>query len=165
MFPLTFLALATLFLIIESTPYGNTTGAIQVKKYHVVTDYSNLLRNFVGATIACAKVGMKMASINSTDEQSLLQSAIEDVDIQNSKGYWIGAVTDHTMKEREFYWIYNELEMLTYTNWGSFQPQFYIYDLHNAICVRVGNYDKVNEPYKWQMVDCNNELYYICEEP
>ncbi|KAL1509841.1 hypothetical protein ABEB36_004518 [Hypothenemus hampei] len=156
MAPLIFLVLTALFLVAESTPHGNVTGVIQLKKYYVITDY----RTFVSAMLMCKILGMKMATVKNIDEQLLLKEAIDTYDLTES-GYWIGAGTE-IGNEDDFHWVETGVK-LTYTNWGSLQPNFDFHDKYAGNCVRVGNYDKVNEPYKWQSVDCNIETYYICE--
>ncbi|KAL1509847.1 hypothetical protein ABEB36_004524 [Hypothenemus hampei] len=158
MFRLTFLALAALFLVVEASPHRNATGTIQVKYYSILNED----RSFVGAILACEKAGMQIASVNSEEEQLLLQSAIDSASVKSPFGYWIGAAAVDDSDTDVFYWINSGLKMLTYKNWGTSQPNFINYS-HDGICVRVGNYFKVDEPYQWENFDCTAELFYICE--
>ncbi|KAL1509835.1 hypothetical protein ABEB36_004512 [Hypothenemus hampei] len=121
------------------------------------------LRSFVGAILACKQAGMQIATINSLNQQNLVESTIKEADDYSTNGYWIGAAAEVMYAEMEdFYWVNTGLK-LTFMNWGSTQPIFNPFNLHTGICVRVGNYYKVNEPYLWENFDCNAEQLYICE--
>lgn len=53
---------------------------------------------------------------------------------------------------------------MVYTNWGTSQPRYSgDYDTSVGYCVRMGNFYKVNEPYTWENVNCDNQLYVICQ--
>lgn len=78
-----------------------------------------------------------------------------------SDGYWIGAVAAERFNADKWYWIDSGLRM-SYTNWGNGEPmENYAYEY--GYCVRLGSFYKENDPYKWATVNCNLNLYYVCE--
>ncbi|KAL1509846.1 hypothetical protein ABEB36_004523 [Hypothenemus hampei] len=158
MFRLTFLALAALFVVAASTSHGNTTGTIQAKKYYVVNED----RSFVGAMLGCRQAGLRLASITNATEQLLLQVAIDNNNLINLSGYWIGGALE-AYETYTYYWIETGAEFI-YKNWGYSQPQHDRRLLRSGLCVRAGNSYLVEEPYQWESINCNSKLYYICEE-
>ncbi|XP_066146763.1 lectin subunit alpha-like [Euwallacea fornicatus] len=146
---------ATLVVALLAFAVVHDVGA--AKAYYV---YPNQ-ETFVGAWIGCKAAGMKLASVESEVENIAIQDAISKSRYSSNAGYWIGAATG-TLNDNGWYWLSADLKM-TFSYWGTGQPRYDDGIDENGYCIRVGNFYKVNEIYKWENIDCTSKLYYICE--
>ncbi|XP_066252550.1 perlucin-like protein [Euwallacea similis] len=127
------------------------------KQYYIYPDQET----FIGAWIGCKSAGMKLANVESLNDQTALEKAISHSADKSNTGYWIGAATA-VFNDNGWYWLDAEVKM-TYSNWGTGQPRYSEDDAETGYCVRVGNFYKISESSKWENIDCNSKLYYICE--
>ncbi|XP_060535729.1 perlucin-like protein isoform X2 [Cylas formicarius] len=109
------------------------------------------------AWLDCEIHGLRLAAIQNSKQQSDLFNALAKQGL-HTRGYWIDGILSR--EDLEYYWLRNATEM-KYTLWGTGQPQA---GQSKRFCIKLGNFYKYNEPYKYQLEDCTFWLSYICEE-
>ncbi|KAK3736550.1 hypothetical protein RRG08_051542 [Elysia crispata] len=85
----------------------------------------------------------------------------EQVSADNGQAYWIG-LNDRN-GEGKFEWL-NETNGAMYSNWDIGQPNNIHYQMHSNSqdCVEFGN--KYVTPKRWNDIDCDIPLKFICEK-
>merc|ERR1711953_1620691 len=99
------------------------------------------------AAAFCSRQGMRLAKINSRDDQVHVTSAFGD-----EPSFWIGA-SDRSY--REGYWTWTDGTLLTETNWAYRQPDGGIHQ--NCLQVNFGGAGR------WDDADCAHAKPFLCQ--
>ncbi|WP_423055595.1 lectin-like protein [Acetobacterium carbinolicum] len=131
----------------DNTPVAtvneNGTGYLL---YDEVLSYQN-------AKSKCGKMGGHLLTINSSDEQKLIQELIKK---GVREGYFIG--TTDEIKEGQFSWITGE--PFTYTNWGRGEPNNW-----TGLTQDGEDFGMISKnDGKWNDVHATHTIGYICEK-
>ncbi|XP_060524813.1 perlucin-like protein [Cylas formicarius] len=139
-----FLSLSTPSIFLKLSPLSD--------KYF----FSYSEKTYQHAWLDCETNGLRLAAIQNNQQQSDLFNALAKQGLYTT-GYWIDGVLSR--QDMKYYWLRNATEV-KYTLWGTGQPQT---RQSKQLCVKLGNFYKYNEPYKFQLEDCTFWLSYICE--
>ncbi|XP_060524779.1 macrophage mannose receptor 1-like [Cylas formicarius] len=111
---------------------------------------------FHEALLECKQAGMNLVSLENEEKQFDLIKVLPNY--IPTGGFWVGgARTD----DRVWYWVGKNFTKVTFTNWGTGQPTNFVGDFFE--CMRLGNYNKYDEKYMWENIDCFAFLFFICE--
>ncbi|KAJ6640948.1 Lectin subunit alpha [Pseudolycoriella hygida] len=140
------------FLVLLTTLFcakSAKTAGSGVRKTYLLQYFAKV--NWYDAFLNCQRNGLRLATINSADEEKTLIKIVEKAGMKNNH-FWISAAD--LAKEGRFSW-YSTGDLVTYKNFRKSQPDNYRGNEH---CVQFSNI------YAWNDVRCNALAYFICEK-
>ncbi|CAL8090819.1 unnamed protein product [Orchesella dallaii] len=106
----------------------------------------------------CVSHGMRLASIESKDENVGLEKHINEIGLGHEH-FWTSG-TDQA-EEGSFVWFGNG-KPITFTNWNAGEPNNFKYENgEEEHCLELWNRD--GKGLKWNDTPCSFETYFVCE--
>jgi len=125
------------------------------KRYYIGHFFKS---NWYKASQYCRFHGMHLASVESKEENSLLEKYINDFGFGQDH-FWTSG-TDQA-EEGNFFWFGNG-KPITFTNWNAGEPNNFKYENgEEEHCMELWNRD--GKGLKWNDTPCSFETYFICE--
>jgi len=114
--------------------------------------------NWYKASQYCRYHGLQLASIETKEENTILERYISEIGLGNEH-FWTSG-TDQA-EEGVFYW-FGTGKPVGYTNWNAGEPNNFRYENgEEEHCLELWNRDA--KGLKWNDTPCSFETYFICE--
>jgi len=137
------------------TRFSMPLTTLGIKKYYLGIFFK---ANWSRAAQYCRYHGMHLASIASSQEQSMLEEHIQSIGFGHEH-FWTSG-TDQA-QEGKFFWM-STGKPVTYENWNAGEPNNYQYEGGELEhCLELWNRD--GKGLKWNDTPCSFQTFFICE--